>query len=170
MPSLNVEITRRSLFQSLVVVALLTNVLLILGGVILKDASAGGINAINSASAAELRAQLETLDTRLEQAQPISADDAADRILGQNGLFQLSDQLGAQIWTLENETVEDRIGTRDVKAFMTTVELRGPRENVLAVLWELPIALEGNILIDNVDVKGVGDSWSFRATIRQIIA
>ena len=167
MRNLRIILTLRMLLQAAVAVSLLLNLSIFLGGVVFAGIGESAQTDSPSETVVMLQEQLDALEALAQETTSITDQEAETRALS---LFILAEvDHGVQIWSLNNESRRDTIGREDVRIFATALELRGPRDNILAVLRELPMTFQGNLLIDQINVRGASDAWNIRFSLRQII-
>ena len=159
--------SQRGAIKSALVVAIIVNLALVMGGVVFAGLGESGQRVLDSRSVAALQAQLDTLQARAEELQQISAQEAESRALN---IFTLAEvDHDVQVWNLSNDNRRETIARRDVQVFVTSLELRGGRAEILALLRDLPAAFEFNLLIDQVTAIGTEEAWNVRLSLRQVI-
>ncbi|MBI4307661.1 MAG: hypothetical protein HY684_02525 [Chloroflexi bacterium] len=155
-----------ALIKGLVAVALLANLALFLGGFVL--ARTGGVLG-TPATQEELVAldrQARALEARALELRAITTPEAVERVLG---LDKRAADVGARVEGLQNASRRERLGKREFPAFISTLELRGPRDALVMLLREVPTAFPENAWITNVDARGSPDAFTIRLTLIQIV-
>lgn len=160
-------LTQRGAIKSALVIAIIVNLALVMGGVVFAGLGESGQQASDSRSVATLQARLDALQARADELQQISAQEAESRALN---IFTLAEvDHNVQVWNLSNENRRETIARRDVQVFATSLELRGSRAGILGLLRDMPAAFEFNLLIDQVTAIGTEEEWNVRLSLRQII-
>jgi hypothetical protein len=168
MPYLHLSLTPQAFIRAGVAVALLVNALLLLGGAVFAEmVEERQPVPTTQADIDSLREEASALHVQLEAVLPIMGDVAEDRVLGL--LERAEGGHRITVSSLTNTRERERIGQRDIDLFVTSLELRGERDAVLAFLRELPEVFQGDVLTEGVEVHGAPDAWVARLTLKQAV-
>lgn len=167
MQNLRTALTLHMLLQAAIVVSLLLNLSIFLGGVVFAEIGKSDQESSPLETVAMLQEQLDSLEILAQEATSLTDQGAETRALNIFALAEVDHNV--QVWSLNNESRQDMIGRQDVQVFVTTLEFRGARNDILGVLRELPMTFQGNLLMDQINVHGTADEWNIRLSIQQII-
>lgn len=163
---LSLPLNRRALLRGLVVLGIAVNLLLILGGVLLSGVGAGSRGDVPALSIAAQQRRLRTLEEALQKVGGVPEAEAETRAIA---LFSLAEEHRVQVWSLTNETRKDRFGAEEVQVFVTFLDLRGRRDDIVAFLAAVQETLQGNVVMSGVDARGTDEAWLIRLTVSQVI-
>ena len=162
-----ISVTKTALLKLMVTLGIIVNLALVTGGVILARVGPLQASPSMASSITDLEEEIESLQAWLYETQPVTIQEAESRALT---IFQLAEeQRNVQVWNLLNETQQEKMGRRDVEVFITFLELRGPYDEVLALIGEIQKTFRGNLVTENVDVTGPADAWRIRLSLKQVI-